>query len=89
MSLPPLKSPLPGAAPPDRRAALELRRAQLRAAPPKAVRASRADEFVTVTPVSTESGESQASPKRADPNTVTVGGRPANLRKPVRSSQKT
>ncbi len=35
MSLPPLDSPLPGALPPDRRAAPELRKAQLRAAPPK------------------------------------------------------
>jgi len=59
MSLPPLESPLPGATPPDRRAALELRKAQLRAAPPKAVRASRADQPVTVSPVSTESGEGQ------------------------------
>ena len=35
MSLLPLDPLLPGAPPPDRRATLELRRAQLRAAPPK------------------------------------------------------
>ena len=57
MSLPPLECPLPGAAPPDRRAALELRMAQLRAAPPKSESASRSDELVTLSPVSTESGE--------------------------------
>jgi hypothetical protein len=45
VSLPPLESPLPGAAPPDRRAAPELRRAQLRAAPPKTESASRSDNY--------------------------------------------
>ena len=58
MSLPPLESPLPGALPPDRRAAPELRRAQLRAAPPmQSDSASRSDNSVTLSPVSTEAGE--------------------------------
>ncbi len=56
VSLPPLESPLPGALPPDRRAALELRKAQLRAAPPSES-ASRSDQTVTLSPVSTEAGE--------------------------------
>ena len=49
---------LPGASPPDRRAALELRMAQLRAAPPiQPDGASRPDQFVTLSPVSTGTGE--------------------------------
>ncbi|MEM7518086.1 MAG: hypothetical protein AAF368_14335, partial [Planctomycetota bacterium] len=49
-----------GALPPERRAALELRRAQLRAAPPiQSESASRSDLFVTVSRVSPESGEGQ------------------------------
>ncbi len=39
MSLLPLNPHLPGALPPERRAALELRMAQLRAATPKTTRA--------------------------------------------------
>jgi hypothetical protein len=51
---------LPGAQPPERRAALELRVAQLRAAPPiQSDGASRPDQSVTLSPVSTESGEGQ------------------------------
>jgi len=60
MSLPPLESPLPGAPPPERRAALELRMAQLRAAPPSG-RMPRPNQFVTLSPVSTETGEGQSS----------------------------
>ena len=60
MSLPPLESPLPGAEPPGRRAALELRMAQLRAAPPRqSDGASRPNQFVTLSPVSTDTGEGQ------------------------------
>ena len=43
---------------PDRRTALELRKAQLRAAPLQSDGASRPDLFVTL-PVSTEPGEGQ------------------------------
>ena len=51
---------LPGALPPDRRAALELRQAPLRSAPPmKSESASRSDDPVTLSPVSTEAGEGQ------------------------------
>ena len=53
VSLPPLESPLPGAPPPDRRAAPELRLAQLRAAPPNKDGASRHEKPVTLSPVST------------------------------------
>ena len=60
MSLPPLESLLPGAPPPERRAALELRKAQLRAAPPiHSDGDSRPDQIVTLSQVSTESGEGQ------------------------------
>jgi len=60
MSLLPLDPLLPGALPPDRRAALELRMAQLRTAPPiHSDGASRHDHFVTLSPVSTEAGEGQ------------------------------
>lgn len=58
MSLLPLDPHLPGALPPDRRAALELRRAQLRAAPP-IDGTVLSNSFLTITPVSTESGEGQ------------------------------
>jgi hypothetical protein len=62
MSLLPLDPLLPGALPPDRRAALELRMAQLRTAPPiQSESASRSDTFVTLSPVSTETGEGQMS----------------------------
>ena len=48
-----------------RRAALELRKAPLRAAPPmKSESASRSDQSVTLSPVSTESGEGHKKPVR-------------------------
>ena len=53
----------------DRRAALELRKAQLRAAPPiHSESASRSDQLVTISSVSTESGEGQLGqvPPHAD-----------------------
>ena len=60
LSLLPLELPLlPGALPPDRRAALELRKAQLRAAPPLDGTALSGSTLNT-TPVSTESGEGQS-----------------------------
>ncbi len=58
MSLLPLDPHLPGALPPDRRAALELRNAQLRATPPSE-RMSLSEELVTPSPVSTETGQGQ------------------------------
>ena len=58
MSLLPLAPLLPGAPPPDRRAALELRTAQLRAAPPSES-ASRSENLPTLSSVSTETGEGQ------------------------------
>ena len=62
MSLLPLNPHLPGALPPERRAAPELHMAQLRAAPPiHSESASRSDQLVTLSPVSTESGEGQLS----------------------------
>lgn len=62
MSLLPLDPHLPGALPPERRAAPELRRAQLRAAPPiQSDGATRPDNLVTLSPVSTESGEGHLS----------------------------
>ncbi len=54
-SLLPLDPHLPGALPPDRRAALELRYAQLRAAPPLDC-TSQSRSTVNSTPVSTETG---------------------------------
>ena len=59
MSLPPLESPLPEAPPPDRRAASQPAVGRLRAAPPNSESASRFDELVTLSPVSTETGEGQ------------------------------
>ncbi len=56
VSLLPLDPHLPGAPPPERRAALELRMAQLRAAPPSE-RTSRSEKLVTLSTVSTEAGE--------------------------------
>ncbi len=58
MSILPLDPLLPGALPPERRAALELRMAQLRAAPPLDC-ASQSSSTVNSTPVSTETGEGQ------------------------------
>ena len=57
---------LPGALPPERRAALELSRAHLRAAPPiHTDGASRPDQFVTLSPVSTGTGEGHPNPPLA------------------------
>ena len=55
-SLLPLDPLLPGALPPERRAAPELRKAQLRAAPPLDC-TSRSSSNLNSNPVSTESGE--------------------------------
>ena len=72
MSLLPLDPHLPEASPPDRRAALELRKAQLRAAPPtENSTSSRISNHLS--PVSTRSGEGQ---------TVCTSRRPT-LAKPV------
>ena len=61
MSILPLDPLLPGASPPDRRAALELRMAQLRAAPALDC-TSQSSSTVNSTPVSTETGEGQTRP---------------------------
>ena len=61
MSLLPLEPHLPGALPPDRRAALELRMAQLRAAPPCDC-VAQSNSLITLSPVSTETGEGHLSP---------------------------
>ncbi len=58
MSLLPLDPLLPGALPPERRAALELRMAQLRAAPPLDC-TWQSSSNLNSNPVSTESGEGQ------------------------------
>ena len=58
MSLLPLDPLLPGALPPERRAALELRMAQLRAAP-RLDRTSRTGCNLNSIPVSTDTGQGQ------------------------------
>ena len=60
MSLLPLDPHLPGALPPERRAALELRKAQLRAAPPLDC-TSQSNSYLYSNPVSTEPGEGHPS----------------------------
>ena len=74
MSLLPLDPLLPGALPPDRRAAHELRKAQLRAAPP-CNRTSRSNSFINLSPVSTKTGEGHPlrQPKMAGRSRAEVG----------------
>ncbi len=60
MSLLPLDPLLPGALPPERRAALELRMAQLRSAPPLDC-TPQSSSNLNSNPVSTESGEGHGS----------------------------